>query len=94
MYSIFRCESALTPLRETYENSDETMRLAILQASSQLDKFLVADPHSAGESREGQTRILFASPVGIEFEVDEERNLVCITRSWAFRVADEPADCD
>jgi hypothetical protein len=92
MFSIYRSEAAVTPLRVTWEGSDEDFRQAILQASHLINQRLHEDPHEEGESRGGGTRILFQAPVGVEFEIDEGRKLVSIVRSWAFRSAAERQD--
>jgi hypothetical protein len=87
MFNIYRSQEAVTPLREAYEQADEELREAILQASRLVNLRLHEDPHSEGESRDTQTRILFQAPVGVLYEVDEDKKLVNILRSWAFRRA-------
>ena len=37
-----------------------------------------------GESRGGDVRILFRPPVAVFFEIDEDRNLVRILRTWLY----------
>jgi hypothetical protein len=87
MFSIYRSEAAVIPLRETWQGADEDLRQAILRATSRINQRLHERPHQQGESRDGRTRILFEAPVGVLFEIDEGRKLVNIVRSWAYRCA-------
>jgi hypothetical protein len=85
MFSILRTETAMTPLQSAWETYDDQLREAILQASSRIDKQLISEPHRRGESRGEGTRVLFESPLGIEYDVDEAKQLVRILRLWAYR---------
>src|SRR5262249_38596563 len=76
MFSIFRSKKALTHLKRAWEQADDRLRQAILDASRRVDDQLHTDPHEQGESRDGATRILFEAPVGVIFEVDEDKKLV------------------
>jgi hypothetical protein len=87
MFNIYRSQAAVTPLREVWEQADETLREAILHASRLVNLRLHEDPHGEGESRDERTRILFEAPVAVLYEVDEDKKLVNIVRSWAFRTA-------
>jgi hypothetical protein len=84
MFSIYRSQTALIPLNETWEHADATLREAIVQASRQVDQQLQSDPYEQGESREEGTRILFQAPLAVTFEVDEPKKLVRILRAWTF----------
>jgi hypothetical protein len=89
MFSIYRSQSALIPLNETWEHADASLREAIVQASRRVDQQLQSDPHEQGESRVDGTRILFQAPLAVTFEVDEPKKLVRILRAWTFsRTAD------
>jgi hypothetical protein len=89
MFSIYRSQTALVPLRQTWEQADAAMRDAIVQASRQVDQQLQSAPNDQGESREEGTRILFQAPLAVTYEVDEPKKLVRILRAWAFcRTAD------
>jgi hypothetical protein len=92
MFSIYRSQSALIPLKETWEHADATLREAIVQASRRVDQQLQSDPHDQGESREEGTRILFESPLGVTFEIDEPKKLVRILRAWAYSRAGDRQD--
>lgn len=87
MFNIYRSQAAVTPLRETFEQADVDLREAILHASRLVNLRLHEDPHGEGESRDGRTRVLFQAPVAVLYEVDEDKKLVNVLRSWAFRRA-------
>jgi hypothetical protein len=84
MFAIYRSPEAMAPLRETWENADDSLRRAILEASHRLDRQLHKNPHKRGESRDGRTRILFQAPIAVTFEIDEEKKLIRILRSWLY----------
>jgi hypothetical protein len=85
MFSIYRHQTAMAPLKETWDQADDSLREAILEASRQVDQQLHIDPHQQGESRDDKTRILFQAPLAVIFEVDEARKLVVVVRAWAYR---------
>jgi hypothetical protein len=84
MFSIYRHQTAMTSLKETWEHADSSLREAILSASRRLDQQLCTDPQEQGESRDEKTRILFDAPLAVLFEVDEAKKLVHIVRAWAY----------
>jgi hypothetical protein len=92
MFSIYRHQSALVPLREVWEKADAALRDAILRASETLDQILAHDPSAQGEGRDGPVRILLQAPMGVLFEVDEEKKLVRILRAWVYRVSRDKKD--
>lgn len=92
MFSIYRSQSALIPLNQTWENADAVLREQIVQASRRVDQQLQSDPHEQGESREEGTRILFQAPLAVTFEVDEPKKLVRILRAWAYSRAGHRPD--
>ncbi len=93
MFSVYRTDTAQAPLREVWEAADDGLRRAILRASHQIDQCLFREPHEQGESRGGSERILFQAPLGVLFEVNAEKKLVTILRSWAFRTCAEADGC-
>jgi hypothetical protein len=72
-------------LKETWETADADLREAILRATQLLNRQLATDPQQQGESRDGTTRILFAAPLGVIYQVDEVKRVVHILRTWAYR---------
>jgi len=89
MFSVYRTNEAQGPLRAAWEQAGSALRKAILQATHEVDQLLYNQPHEQGESRGGQVRILFLPPLGILFEVDHDKRLVTILRSWAFRARED-----
>ena len=83
----------MAPLREMWERAGASLRRAILQATQRLDARLAGDPHGEGESRGERIRILFERPLGVLFEVDEEKRLVRVLRSWAYGPGTDRRDC-
>ncbi len=92
MFSIYRDQTSMTSLKETWEQADAPLREAILEASRRLDQFLQSDPHTQGESRDNKTHILFEAPLGVLYDVDEANKVVRIVRAWAFRCAADRSD--
>jgi hypothetical protein len=85
MFNIYRSEAALAPLSGVWERADATLREAIMAASRRVDQQLHVAPNEQGESRDDESRILFEAPLGIIYEVDEEKKLVRILRAWLYR---------
>ena len=90
MFSIYRDHTAMVSLKQTWESAAAPLREAILEASRLLDQWLHTNPQEQGESRDDNTRILFAAPLAVLFEVDEPKKLVRIVRAWAYRCTMEP----
>ncbi len=86
MFSIFRSQSAMLPLKQVWELADDDLREAILRASRKLDQQLHTEPQEKGEAREGNVRIAFQEPLAVLFEVDEAKKLVRILRAWTYQV--------
>ncbi len=84
MFSIFRTGEATLPLKHAWEQGGDTFRKAVLKATHAIDKALARDPHEQGESRDGETRILFSAPVGVLFEIDDANRRVNVLRAWAY----------
>jgi hypothetical protein len=92
MFIIYRTQSAMTPLKDSWEQAEAPLRDAILQASRLIDLELQHDPQERGESRDDRTRILFQAPLGVLFEVDETKRIVHILRTWMYRTAADRCD--
>ena len=61
-----------------------TDRARITSAANSIDIVLSEDAQEQGESREGTLRILFAPPLGVEFDVVEEDRIVHVLAVWSF----------
>jgi hypothetical protein len=57
-------------------------RKAVADAANQIDALLKVDPLTRGESRSGPTRILFAPPLAVLFEVSEDDRYVDVFQVW------------
>jgi hypothetical protein len=60
-------------------------RDTITSAANTIDDLLKADPQLRGESRQGDVRILFALPLGVDFEVSEPDRTVYVLSVWSVR---------
>ncbi len=84
MFSIYRSEDTTRFLKKTWEEADEALQLAILEATDLLNRALAEAPHEQGESREDGMRILFEAPLAVEYEIDHDRRIVHVRRTWAY----------
>jgi plasmid stabilization system protein ParE len=57
-------------------------RNAVTAAADFLDTALSSDAHLRGESRSENVRVLFAPPLGIDFEVSESDRVVYVLTVW------------
>ena len=60
-------------------------RAAVTSAASSIDSLLAETPESLGESRDGNARVAFVRPLGVEFEVYPVERLVHVLAVWPFR---------
>jgi plasmid stabilization system protein ParE len=60
-------------------------RRAVTAAADAIDKKLLTDPGTQGESRPGGRRILMESPLGVLFKVSEQDRIVTVLTVWRFR---------
>jgi hypothetical protein len=51
-------------------------------AADTIDALLRQDPHSRGESREGNRRVLFVRPLGVDYRVLEEDRVARVISVW------------
>ena len=59
-------------------------RTAVVAAGDRLDRALSRDPLVIGESRTGEIRIAFESPLGITYQVDQQARTVTVTSVWCY----------
>lgn len=69
MWQVFWNESADNELAQIWLTAPD--RQAVSNAAREIDELLRRDPLNAGESREGNYRILFVSPLVVQYEVIE-----------------------
>jgi hypothetical protein len=63
---------------------DATDRDAITKASHAIDQQLKTDPLNQGESRPRGRRVLFESPLGVLYRVEEQDMIVRVYHVWLF----------
>ena len=90
MFRVRWEETALNELTSLWLGADSMMRQAITAATHRIDQQLRADPLEHSESRPGGRRILFISPLGILFRVENDRQMVSVLRVWLFRRSSQP----
>lgn len=78
-------QTATNELAAAWTKADSVLRAAITSAAHSIDQQLQRDPGEQGESRGEGERILFASPLGVSFMVDEEQKVVTILHAWHYR---------
>ena len=61
---------------------DASDRAAVAAAADLMDSALAQDPLNCGESRESESRIMFAHPLAIEFQVNESDRVVTVIGVW------------
>lgn len=61
------------------------LRAEITIASQRIDERLQRDPYGISESRWGDLRIMFESPYGVFFFVDDSTRTVHILHIWRFK---------
>jgi hypothetical protein len=73
--------SAEQELAEAWINAPN--RQAVTDAANRIDRLLRLDPHNQGESRDGDTRLLFERPLAVHFEIhDEDRWVEVLEVAW------------
>ena len=85
MFGVEWVQEAVDELADMWVNADSQSRQAITDATHELDRELQNDPYRESESREGDVRVAFASPLGVLFEVNAQQRIVSILHVWAFR---------
>ena len=79
-YTVVWKTSAEAALAEIWMRALD--RSAVAQAANKIDDILSTDPHLRGKSHLGESRILFAAPLGIIFRVDEPNRIVRVIAVW------------
>ena len=85
MFQVDWLQSALDDLTRVWTAGDAAMRQAITQATNEIDRKLSTNPYADSESRGDGERILFVSPLGVTFQIEDDDQTVSILHVWAFR---------
>ncbi len=62
----------------------DRMRQRITEAANEIDAMLAADPLSAGESRDGDDRVVFVKPLVALVEVVHDKRTVNVVEVWRY----------
>jgi hypothetical protein len=82
MYTVRWKRTALDRLAEIWLEASD--RATINSTVEEIDRLLATQPHETGESRSEDVRVLFCSPLGAFFEVDDASDVVHVLRVWTF----------
>ena len=90
MFRVRWEQIARNQLATLWLEADSRTRKAVTSATHRIDQQLRADPLEHSESGPGGRRILFISPLGILFRVENDRQMVSVLRVWLFRRSSQP----
>ena len=79
-YRVFWTPLAEERLENILKSATDPLRLA--EIAKEIDRRLVADPRSFGESRYETVRIGISLPVGVQFEILEDVHTVIVFDVW------------
>jgi len=82
-YEVLSRPGAEQDLADVWLNAKDRRR--VVSAAEFVDRLLEQDAHTRGESRYGDFRILFVSPLGVTFEVYVEDRLAEVVAVWSIR---------
>ena len=85
MFQVVWLEASLDELAEIWTQADSSVRQAITVAANSIDHELRTSPYDQGESREGEERVFYVYPLGIQFLIDSEHSMVLVQRVWSIR---------
>jgi hypothetical protein len=79
-WSVTWLPTAERTLTDLWVNAPD--RQAVTDAANQIDRDLERNPQSAGESRDGDTRIHTVPPLTVLFDVDATARTVTVWAVW------------
>jgi hypothetical protein len=85
MFRVEWLQEALDELTRIWMQADSRLRQAITAAAHAIDQELQANPYRESESRNGEDRVLFVHPLGVQIEIDLSQRIVWILHVWQFR---------
>ena len=80
MYEVRWLPAAEQSLANIWNNASD--RAAVAAAADELDVARARNPTSSGESRDENTRIAFAKPLALLFDIDDSNRLVRVWDVW------------
>jgi hypothetical protein len=85
MFQVEWLQSALDELAAIWVRADSALRQAITAAAHSIEQELRRSPHQLGESREGEERVFFTYPLGVQFDIDDAQGTVRVLHVWDIR---------
>jgi hypothetical protein len=85
MFRVEWLQSAIDQLAAAWGQADSELRRAITSAADVLDRQLSLAPDVYGESRAGNVRVLFVTPLAVTFAVDGDQRLVTVASVRVYR---------
>ena len=82
-YTVIWLKPVEAKLADIWLAADD--REAITRAAREIDRFLKVHPHTVGESRPAEKRILIAAPLCVIFRVYEDDRIVRVAGVWKLR---------
>ena len=79
-YTVLWLKPAEAKLADIWLAADD--REAITRAAREIDRFLNIHPHTVGETRSEEKRILIVAPLCVIFRVYEDDRIVRIASVW------------
>lgn len=84
MFGVEWRPSVQLVLIELWGLADPPLQARISAAVNMLEQRLSRDPLNEGESRDGDIRMTFESPLGISFVVDTDAKTVTVIKVWQY----------
>ena len=84
IYHVRWKRTAQEELADVWLSATSDDREAVTRAARNLDEQLRLDAHDLGESRTGDERIVFGSPLAAVFEVDQQHSVVHVLQVWRY----------
>ena len=84
MFEVRWTRSALEELASIWLEANSAERRGITAATDEIDSVLSSDPEREGESRTGNSRILFVPSLVVVFSVDTQTHLVRVLPVWRY----------
>jgi hypothetical protein len=85
MFRVEWIQTAVDELATLWMSADSAARRAITAAAHTAESRLQTDPYGCSESRSGHTRVTFVYPLGLEFEIDDDKGVVWVLHVWRYR---------
>ena len=82
-YQVLWTPTAERDLAEVWLRAGD--RASITSAAESVDRLLEDDAHARGESRLGDLRVMFISPLGVSFEAHQQDRVAYVLAVWSIR---------